>query len=134
MKDLSHSMNVFAAASTIRSPGTAVRLFPAAVLDGPDERMMLVLLDEGGRFLAREWIAAGTGLALVYNAGLIARRIAVTGAAWFLLIHNHPGGNPALSGTDAEGVRRVLLRPPPLLFRFLDFLSVAPPAKPEAPR
>lgn len=95
--------------------------------------MMLVLLDEGGHFLAREWIAAGTGWALVYNAALVARRLVETGAAWFLLIHNHPGGNPALSDTDADGVRRVLLRPPPLLFRFLDFLAVAPPAEPGAP-
>lgn len=132
MKDLLRAVNIFAAASVIRSPGAAVRLFPTVVLNGPEERMMLVMLDEEGHFLAHEWIAAGTGWALVYNAGIIARRLAETGAAWFLLIHNHPGGNPSLSETDATGVRHVLLRPPPLLFRFLDFLAVAPAATPDS--
>jgi DNA repair protein RadC len=126
-------LNIPPPSSPIRSPGDAVRLFPALALTGPNERMLLVLLDTKGTVLSREWIAVGTDESLVYDAGLVARRIAETGAAWFLLVHNHPGGNPALSATDAEGVRAVLLRPPPLLFRFLDFLAVAPPAKPNAP-
>ncbi len=119
-------MNTFPASSVIHSPGDAVRLFPADALTGLDERMLLVLLDAEGRVLSGEWIASGTGGALAYDAGLVARRIAETEAAWFLLIHNHPNGNPALSATDAEGVRAVLLCPPLLLFRFLDFLAVAP--------
>lgn len=127
-------MSMFPKPSTIRCPGDAVQLFPADALGGADERMLLVLLDAKGTVLAREWIAAGMGGTLAYDAGLVARRIAETGAAWFLLVHNHPGGNPALSATDAEGVRAVLLRPPPLLFRFLDFLAVAPPAGPNASR
>lgn len=126
-------MSFFPANSVIHSPGDAVRLFPALALAKPDERMMLVLLDGEGVVLSVEWIAAGTGGALAYDARLVARRLAETSAAWFLLIHNHPGGNPALSETDAEGVREVLLRPPPLLFRFLDFLAVAPRTKPGVP-
>lgn len=120
-------MSLFPESSSfIRSPRDAVRLFPAIMLGWQDERMLLVLLDSEGRVLLHEWIAAGTGGALAYDARVIAQRLAETGAAWFLLIHNHPGGNPALSETDAAGVREVLLRPPPLLFRFLDFLAVAP--------
>jgi DNA repair protein RadC len=94
--------------------------------------MLLVLLDAEGHVLSCEWIASETGEGLAYDAGRIARRIAETEASCFLLVHNHPNGNPALSATDVEGVRAVLLRPPPLLFRFLDFLAVAPPTEPNA--
>ena len=117
----------------VRSPADAARLFPAAALAGPGERMLLAPLDADGAVLSLEWIAAGAGGSLSYDAGLVARRVAETGAAWFLLAHNHPGGDPALSETDASGVRAALLRPPPLLFRFLDFLAVAPPAEPGGP-
>ena len=117
----------------VRSPADAARLFPAAALAGPGERMLLALLDAGGAVRSLEWIAAGDGGSLAYDAGLVARRLAETGSAWFLLAHNHPGGDPALSETDAAGVRAALLRPPPLLFRFLDFLAVAPSAEPGGP-
>ena len=118
---------------SVRSPADAARLFPAKALSGPGERMLLAPLDAAGAVLSLEWIAAGDGGSLVYDAGLVARRLAESGAAWFLLVHNHPGGDPSLSETDAAGVRATLLRPPPLLFRFLDFLAVAPPAGPDAP-
>lgn len=118
---------------SVRSPADAARLFPAKALSGPGERMLLAPLDAAGAVLSLEWIAAGDGGSLVYDAGLVARRLAESGAAWFLLVHNHPGGDPSLSETDAAGVRATLLRPPPLLFRFLDFLAVAPPSEPGAP-
>ena len=108
---------------SVRSPADAARLFPAEALSGPGERMLLAPLDAAGAVLSLEWIAAGDGGSLVYDAGLVARRLAESGAAWFLLVHNHPGGDPSLSETDAAGVRATLLRPPPLLFRFLDFLN-----------
>ena len=126
-------MNVPPASFAIHSPGDAVRLFPSDALSGTNERMLLVLLDAKGTLLSTEWIASGTDEGLTYDTGIVARKIASTGASWFLLVHNHPGGNPELSETDAAGVRKVLLRPPPLLFRFLDFLAVAPPEKPGDP-
>lgn len=127
------SMDIRLPSSSICCPGDAVRLFPRNALTWPGERMLLVLLDEQGVVLLREWIAAGTEGTLAYDTGLVARRLSETGAAWFLLVHNHPGGNPAFSKTDVEGVREVLLRPPPLLFRFLDFLAVAPGGTPGSP-
>lgn len=120
---------------SVRSPADAAALFPAEALAGPGEKMLLALLDQDGGVLGDEWIAAGAGGSLAYDPSLVARRLAEMGAAWFLLVHNHPGGNPTLSETDAAGVRTSLLRPPPLLFRFLDFLAVAPPERPGvAPR
>lgn len=124
-----------ASRTSVRSPADAAALFPAEALAGPGERMLLALLDRDGGLLGTERIAAGDGGTLSYDPSRVARRLAETGASWFLLVHNHPGGNPALSETDAAGVRDALLRPPPLLLRFLDFLAVAPPERPGgAPR
>ncbi len=89
-----------------------------------EEEMWGAFVDNGNRLLAWERLSRGT----VNTAPLYPREVAVLclkyKATGFILVHNHPGGNPAPSSADLDLTRSMAAFARGLGLRFLDHLIV----------
>ncbi len=71
------------------------------------EHIMLILLDSGLHLIEEQLISKGTS-----NASLLSpREVYISAfrsqAAYIMLLHNHPGGNPAPSSNDIDITKRI---------------------------
>lgn len=89
-----------------------------------EEEMWGAFVDNGNRLLAWERLTRGT----VNATPLYPREVAVLclkhKATGFILVHNHPGGNPAPSSADLEITRHMFAFARSLGLRFLDHIIV----------
>jgi DNA repair protein RadC len=88
------------------------------------EELWIAYLDAGNRLLSWEKSSQGTADASFLDAGTIMRRAMILHAAGFIVVHNHPGGDPRPSGADLQMTRRVQLAAQGLGLRFLDHVIV----------
>jgi DNA repair protein RadC len=110
---------------SVRSSRDVVHAWGPRLVDATDERVLAVLLDAKRRPVAERLLAWGN----VGAAALAARQVfslAVReGASAFVLVHNHPSGDPVPSASDIAFTRRVAHAGELLDIALLDHVIVA---------
>ena len=89
-----------------------------------EEEMWAAFVDNGNRLLAWERLSKGTVNAAPLYPREVAKQCYRLGASGFVLVHNHPGGNPAPSASDIELTREMALVARTMKLRFLDHIIV----------
>ncbi|MDO4292015.1 MAG: DNA repair protein RadC [Eubacteriales bacterium] len=76
---------------------------------GSVERAVLLLLDGKGRLVREKVLSVGTVNAALVSPREIFLQALQAGAVHFILLHNHPSGDPSPSGEDKEVTKRLSL-------------------------
>lgn len=71
------------------------------------EHFYAAYLDASGRLLRRELIFKGTIQSSMANPREILRQALVTDASHFIVLHNHPSGDPTPSPEDVDSTKRI---------------------------
>lgn len=71
------------------------------------EHILLIMLDSGLHLIAEELISTGTANASILSPREVYISALKAQAAHIMLVHNHPGGNPAPSSNDIDITKRV---------------------------
>lgn len=88
------------------------------------EEVWAAYVDNGQRLVAWERVARGSYGTSPVNLRDIVERALLLKATGFILVHNHPGGNPQPSGADIEFTRRLEAAAKAVLLRFVDHVIV----------
>ncbi len=72
-----------------------------------DESLRAFFLDAARRLIAEEVVARGGPDAIAVEPRQVLTRALAVGAAGLILVHNHPGGDPAPSDADRRFTRRL---------------------------
>lgn len=91
----------------------------------PDERLHLLLFDQGGKKICERAITCGFETKVVGRFRPIVAWALDRGARGLLLVHNHPSGNPQPSASDVEFTRNIAWLCKPLEIDLLDHVIVA---------
>jgi DNA repair protein RadC len=120
----------------------------AAVLDSPEaihqllapelghlshESLRVLLLDTRLRHAGWHEVSRGTVNETVAHPREILRPVLLRAAYGFVLVHNHPSGDPSPSHADRELTRRVRDAAALMQIRFLDHLIIGKPAPSRPP-
>ncbi len=88
------------------------------------EEIWVAYVDTKNRLISWERASKGTLDSTILYPRDIVERALILKAAGFILVHNHPGGDPAPSGADIELTKRLLHAAQSLLIRFVDHVIV----------
>lgn len=88
------------------------------------EEIWLAYMDGRNRLISWEKASKGTvDSANIFPRDIMERALALK-AKGFIIVHNHPGGDPTPSGADVELTRRLIQAAEPLRIRFVDHVVV----------
>lgn len=88
------------------------------------EELWIAYVDNSNRLISWEKVSQGsTGSAVLHPRDIITRALLLQ-ATGFILVHNHPGGNSAPSGSDIEITRNLDRAAKTVSLRFLDHVIV----------
>ena len=93
---------------TITKPEDIAERVAPLIVDSPDEHLMVVLLSTRHNVLGVVEIAHGTQGHVPVNVSAVLRPAIVHGAPAFVLVHNHPSGDPSPSQNDITMTRTVV--------------------------
>ena len=88
------------------------------------EEIWIAYVDNRNRLIVWEKVSRGTVDAAVINTREIVERGLLLKAKGFILVHNHPGGDPHPSGLDVEFTRRLDSAASMVYLRFVDHVVV----------
>jgi len=91
----------------------------------PVEQIRVLFLTSANRLIADEVFCRGTVDAATLCSREILRAGLEFGAAGFILVHNHPSGDPAPSESDISATRRLARTASELDISLLDHIIVA---------
>lgn len=109
---------------TLDSPESIHRSFAPQLQHLAHEQVMVAALDCRLRHLATHTISIGSVNESIAHPRDILRPVISRGAHGFVLIHNHPSGDPAPSRADHEVTRRVRDAASLMQLRFVDHLII----------
>jgi DNA repair protein RadC len=89
------------------------------------EAMVELLYDANGMLMARTITAEGNPGSIHGRYRPLLQRVFEAGAAGFVLVHNHPSGDPRPSAADITATRRLVALARALEVEFHDHLIVA---------
>jgi len=119
-----------AAGDSCLSGDEAARIGTALVRDVPHEQVWILLLNGRNLLMGAVRLSEGGLHGAALRPADVFRPVMVAGASAFVLIHNHPSGDPTPSAADLELTRNLLGVSEPLGLHFLDHLVVTrDPAK-----
>jgi len=111
--------------TSIQSPQEVIELARARIGFEPKESFWAVLVDNKNRVLDFQQVGQGTvDQAPVYPREIVSAALR-RDASGVILVHNHPGGDPAPSSQDVDFTRRVHALGQELGIRILDHIIVA---------
>lgn len=113
----------------IDEPDAAVKFFRDVVEKDPEyepDQEQLVVLCLSVRKHLKHWrrVALGTATSVDAHPGDILRPVIVTGAPAFIIMHNHPSGDPSPSEEDIRFTRQLMNASSVMNKRFLDHVVV----------
>ena len=91
----------------------------------PHEELWVLLLDSRNRIVAERMIARGGVHALATTAGDVLRPVVRESSTAFVLVHNHPGGDPCPSREDLAFTRAVSDAAATLAITMVDHVVIA---------
>jgi DNA repair protein RadC len=108
-------------------PGNIYRSFAPQLAWLQHERLLVALLDTRLRHTGTVEISTGTLNETSGHPREILRPVITRGAYGFVLVHNHPSGDPTPSRADDQFTRRLIEAAELLQLRFLDHIIVGRP-------
>ena len=110
---------------TMDSPSDIVRFMADAWAGFPEqEQVWIVFLNTRNRPLGRELLTVGTDRQCLVSAREVLRSVLLAGAQAFVLLHNHPSGDPAPSAADVAITRSIRAAAEVVDVRFHDHVIV----------
>jgi DNA repair protein RadC len=94
----------------------------------PQEQVMVAALDSRLRHVSTTVISVGTVNECSAHPREILRPVLTRGAYGFVLVHNHPSGDPAPSRADESITRRLIQAAELMQLRFIDHVIVGKPS------
>ncbi len=94
----------------------------------PQEHVMVAVVDARLRHVGSALISVGTVNESSAHPREILRPVITRGAFGFILIHNHPSGDPSPSRADEKVTRRLVEAAELMQVRFLDHLIIGKPS------
>ncbi len=91
----------------IREPDDVWRPLREEVSEWDRERFLVLALDGRHRALGLEEVSVGTATASLVHPREVFKGLVLANACAFVLIHNHPSGDPAPSQEDRDVTRRL---------------------------
>lgn len=91
----------------VDEPGTLAAYYMERFRHEPTEKLMLAMLDNQNHLLKDEVLSVGTVNASLVSPREIFRKALQNQAVRIILLHNHPGGDPAPSREDIRVTKRV---------------------------
>lgn len=89
-----------------------------------NEEVWTAFVDTSNRLLVWEKISQGSLGSTSFNPRLLIERALRHSAAGFIIVHNHPGGNPTPSGVDLEVTKRTEQAANAVFLKFIDHVIV----------
>ena len=114
-------------AETLDSPEAIHRCFCPLLQHLPHEQVMVAAVDCRLKLLCSQTISIGSVNESIAHPRDILRPVISRGAHGFVLIHNHPSGDPSPSCADDEVTRRVQSASELMQLRFVDHLIIGRP-------
>lgn len=108
-------------------PGAIYRAFAPQLAWLRHERLLVALLDSRLRHIGTVEVSVGTLTETAGHPREVLRPVITRGAYGFVLVHNHPSGDPGPSHSDERFTRRLAEAAELLELRFLDHLIVGRP-------
>lgn len=115
------------ASTPLDTPDLIYRTFAPQLAWLRQERLLVALVDTRLRHTGTVEVSAGTLSETTAHPREILRPVITRGAYGFVLVHNHPSGDPSPSNADARFTRRLTEAAEILQLRFLDHLIVGRP-------
>lgn len=109
---------------TLDSPESIYRCYAPQIQHLPHEKVMVAALDCRLRHLSTHTISVGSVNESIAHPRDILRPVISRGAHGFVLIHNHPSGDPSPSRADHEVTRKVNESAQLMLLRFVDHIII----------
>ena len=94
------------ASTALRKPEDAYELF-RHFSESDREQLIVVHLDGRMRVACYEVAAIGSTTACLFSPKEILKSVLLSNSVAFILIHNHPSGDPEPSGPDLEAMRQI---------------------------
>lgn len=88
----------------------------------PEEHVIVMCLDTRGKPIGTFEVTHGARSSAPVTASAILRRVLVSGADYFILLHNHPSGSVTPSKDDEETCRRILEAAKSVDLYMMDFI------------
>ncbi len=107
----------------IRDPSQVYGIF-RDIKDKSQETLLGLYLSENQKANVYSVLSVGSSHEALCSPEEIFRHAYLTSSKTFVLIHNHPGGDPSPSENDREVIRILERQSKILNFRFLDFIIV----------
>lgn len=111
-------------ARILDSPHTIHACFSPQLQHLAHEQVMVAVVDCRLRVLSTHLISIGSVNESIAHPRDIIRPIVARGAHGFVLVHNHPSGDPSPSSADDEVTRRVLAAAELMQLRFVDHVII----------
>ncbi len=99
----------------------------------PHEQVMVAAVDARLKHMATTMVSMGTVSECTAHPREIMRPVITRAAYGFVLIHNHPSGDPSPSRADESMTRRIMEVANTMQVRFLDHLIVGKPSPGRSP-
>jgi DNA repair protein RadC len=116
------------AEALLDSPEEIYRVFSPQLAWLRHERLVVALLDARMRHEATIEISNGSVSETMAHPREILRPVITRGAYGFVMIHNHPSGDPTPSGQDTKFTRRMIEAADLLQIRFIDHIIIGRPS------
>ena len=112
----------------VETPDEAVAFMADAWGQFPErEQVWIIFLNARNRPLGRQLLTVGTDRQCLVTARDVLRSVLLAGAAGFILLHNHPSGDPSPSSADSAITRQIRSAAEAVDVRFFDHVIVGDP-------
>ncbi|HEX5789640.1 MAG TPA: DNA repair protein RadC [Luteolibacter sp.] len=109
------------------SPDRIHRSYAPQLQHLPHEQVVVVAVDSRMRHLGTTIVSMGSVTESIAHPREILRPVITRGAHGFILLHNHPSGDPSPSRADCEVTKRIAEAANLMQLRFIDHLIIGRP-------
>ncbi len=119
--------------AVLDSPDATYKLLGPQLSHLPHESLQVILVSTRLEHTGQQEISKGSVNETLAHPRDILRPVLLAGAYGFILVHNHPSGDPAPSNADRELTRRVHNAAKMMELRFVDHIIIGRPVPGRSP-
>lgn len=94
-------------AKSITCPQDVYDIMAPRIAGIDNEVFILIYLDNSKQIMGQEQISEGSATATIVDPAIIGRKVLLSGASSFIMVHNHPSGNDKASQADISLTKRI---------------------------